>query len=47
MAKIAALVHAVMGFAALTDQKLLMFANAVLKTLTGSIGILSEVYRPL
>jgi hypothetical protein len=36
MAKIAALVHAVLGFAALTDQKLLMFANAVLKALTGN-----------
>ena len=36
MSKIKAVVHAVMGFAALTDQKLLMLANAVLKALTGN-----------
>jgi hypothetical protein len=33
---IKAVVHAVMGFAALTDAKLLMFANGVLKALTGN-----------
>ena len=36
MSKIKAVVHAVMGFAILTDMKLLMLANAVLKALTGN-----------
>jgi hypothetical protein len=43
MSKIKAVVHAVMGFAALTDPKLLMLANGVLKALTGNAAFPNPV----